>query len=370
MFRSTGSRRTAAVAWLAVTLGATIFIVIAMAATFIFRSHWGPQVDLAADLEAAVQVYSPVPQTTLAWALADICGRDLPDILKAVTVESPLGDRMRKMPSLPGAFETHPLESLCRELHIYPEPFPVQLPRFSYAWFVRLRNRGVLRAEDVFLKLPHKTLFAYWSKAASRPQFSDEALTTLELGDLGPGEAIFAVVWTPSPLTEENAHEIIVGHASGVGTTIVRLPAGPFWRYLERSWQRWLLSLLSTEVLLVSLWRWRRRTPYRRKILRALRALYDQKGPEEYRALDAAAIIRKPSDERYAAAVNQLVKEGLVETVSQPASNQAVFRLNAAKVEEISKELRWYRDTATQFLIATLVGLIGLLWPIVSALKK
>jgi hypothetical protein len=107
---------------------------------------------------------------------------------------------------------------------------------------------------------------------------------------------------------------------------------------------------------------------YRKRILRRLKHFYDEQGPGDLLLLDPIDIIGKPGGQKYVAAVNQLMEERLIYGVA--AGERPAFRLNPDRIEEVKRELRWYRDPALQFVVGTLLAVGGLVWAIITFIME
>lgn len=99
---------------------------------------------------------------------------------------------------------------------------------------------------------------------------------------------------------------------------------------------------------------------HRRRILKRLKHFYDAEGPGALLLLDPIDIIGKPGNQRYAAAVNQLVSEGMIRGIAMEGSNRPAFCLNPKRIDDVMKALRWYRDPAAQFIVGALLAVAGL----------
>ena len=98
---------------------------------------------------------------------------------------------------------------------------------------------------------------------------------------------------------------------------------------------------------------------YRKRILRELKDLYDQKGHDAYTFLDPQNILKKPGNDAYAAAVNTLLAERLIIGIST-AGKKPAFRLNPDLIDEIKKELDWCRSPISQWIITSIIAVCGL----------
>ncbi len=109
---------------------------------------------------------------------------------------------------------------------------------------------------------------------------------------------------------------------------------------------------------------------YRRIILKRLRHFYDNEGPPGILELNPIDIIGKPGNKKFVAAINQLLAEKLI--LAQPGveSNRPAFCLNPDRIDDIEKELLWYRDPALQFLVGTVIAVGGLAWAVIEYLIK
>ena len=104
----------------------------------------------------------------------------------------------------------------------------------------------------------------------------------------------------------------------------------------------------------------------RRKILRDVKNLYDEKGPNNYVFAHQLPSF-KQSDLKYLAAANQLLTEKMILAVadtSNPDGEQPIaIALNPERLEDVRKELYlWYRDP--KFVIPAVVAVLGLAWAI------
>jgi hypothetical protein len=109
---------------------------------------------------------------------------------------------------------------------------------------------------------------------------------------------------------------------------------------------------------------------YRRHILARLKHFRGEVGPPGLLSLDPTDILGKPADQKYAAAINQLLEEKLVLGKAGVESNRPAFCLNPDKLNEIEEELRWYRDPALQWLVGAVIATCGLAWAVISFLLK
>jgi len=109
---------------------------------------------------------------------------------------------------------------------------------------------------------------------------------------------------------------------------------------------------------------------YRRRILRRLVDFFDKVGPTQLLKLDPMDIIGKPVNEKYAAALNQLLAAKLVLGEDVGGGIGPAFRLNPDKLDDIKRELRWYRDPAWQFWVGTGIAIAGLVLAILTFLVK
>src|SRR5438876_12234374 len=104
---------------------------------------------------------------------------------------------------------------------------------------------------------------------------------------------------------------------------------------------------------------------YRKIILKRLIHFYDDVSSADgaYLELDPIDIVGKslPGKEgtKYVAAINQLVREGLVMAV--PIGDKMAFSLNSNKIEDIKKELQRWRNP---LIISTILALAGLVWAV------
>jgi hypothetical protein len=78
----------------------------------------------------------------------------------------------------------------------------------------------------------------------------------------------------------------------------------------------------------------------------------------DYLELHPIDILGKPADKTYADALNHLISEKLIIGIN--AGGRPGFSLNPAKMEEILKELQWYRNPLILFLVPTLIALAGI----------
>lgn len=108
------------------------------------------------------------------------------------------------------------------------------------------------------------------------------------------------------------------------------------------------------------------RMSYRRRILSRLKDFYDKEGPPGLLILDPIDILGKPGNQKYVAAINQLLAEGLILGKLGGESNKPAFAPNPDKINDIEKELRWYSDPALQFLVGSLIAASGLAWAIIK----
>ena len=107
---------------------------------------------------------------------------------------------------------------------------------------------------------------------------------------------------------------------------------------------------------------------YRRLILKRLRHFYDNAGSahDTYLLLDPVDIVGKTlpgkRGKKYVAAINQLMREGLV--LSVVAGGKPAFSLNPDRIDDVSSELHWWRNPAIIVIVTTLIGLGGLVWAV------
>lgn len=110
---------------------------------------------------------------------------------------------------------------------------------------------------------------------------------------------------------------------------------------------------------------------YRRLILKRLRHFYNDAGSGHgaYLLLDPVDIVGKPlpgkRGQRYSAAINQLLREELI--VGVPVGGgKAGFSLNSDKIEDVNKELQWWRNQTIIVVVSTLIALAGLIWAVLK----
>jgi len=109
---------------------------------------------------------------------------------------------------------------------------------------------------------------------------------------------------------------------------------------------------------------------YRRRILSRLKHFYDEVGPPALLSLDPIDIIGKPGDQKYVAAINQLLAEQLILGKSGVESNRPAFYLNPDRISDIEKELCWYRNPALQWLVGIVIAICGLAWAVIGVLLR
>ena len=131
-------------------------------------------------------------------------------------------------------------------------PFDFSLVRGI--WLMAVKNDGNAPVSSISLKLPKfpTPLFISVEKEGTQ-QEAHAATTVVALGDLRPQEAASVVVWTDSAPTTGYADGIKISHASGIGSVVVRAPAGPMWWRLERNWLLYifLASIFGSLVLAI-----------------------------------------------------------------------------------------------------------------------
>ncbi|MCD4779826.1 MAG: hypothetical protein K8S27_04670 [Candidatus Omnitrophica bacterium] len=109
---------------------------------------------------------------------------------------------------------------------------------------------------------------------------------------------------------------------------------------------------------------------HRIQILRDVYKFYNEKGPGNY-GLAHTFPSFTTGDERYLAALNQLLREKLILGVSMPDNShekdQMAIGLNPDRLNNIRKELSpWHMDP--KIVIPIIVGMLGLIWAVVSKL--
>ena len=108
---------------------------------------------------------------------------------------------------------------------------------------------------------------------------------------------------------------------------------------------------------------------FRRLILKRLNHFYEGAGSAEggYLLLDPVDIVGRPlpgrRGERYAAAINQLLRERLI-VGAAIGGGKGGFSLNPDKLDDIRKELHWWRNQAIIVVASTLIALAGLIWAV------
>ena len=108
---------------------------------------------------------------------------------------------------------------------------------------------------------------------------------------------------------------------------------------------------------------------YRRLILKRLKHFYDDAGSGHgaYLLLDPLDIVGKPlpgkRGQRYSAAINQLIREQLIVGVSV-GGGKAGFSLNSDRIDNVKKELQWWRNQAIIVIVSTTIALAGLIWAV------
>ncbi|HEY9145562.1 MAG TPA: hypothetical protein VIN36_02670 [Thiobacillus sp.] len=104
---------------------------------------------------------------------------------------------------------------------------------------------------------------------------------------------------------------------------------------------------------------------HRKNILRVLRKLLEQQGPNAYGNLDPKNILGKPADITYQHTINQLIEEGLI--LRAPTNEAIAFRLNLQKKEVYEAELQpWYKNSLVQWMIATVLAIAGVAIAVMS----
>jgi hypothetical protein len=109
---------------------------------------------------------------------------------------------------------------------------------------------------------------------------------------------------------------------------------------------------------------------YRRLILKRVNDFFKaHPEPGSYLSLDPIEIVGKPlpgkEGEKYAAAVGQLLTEKLIVGVSI-GEGKTAYSVNPNRIDDVRKELLWWRNPTVQWLVGSLIALIGLILALIA----
>ena len=104
---------------------------------------------------------------------------------------------------------------------------------------------------------------------------------------------------------------------------------------------------------------------FRRKILKELYEFYELKGPNNYVLADTLSCF-SPGNTKFIAAINGLLKEGLIKGIASgikaegTTQDRIAIAINPDKIEIIQKVMRnWYEDP--KFWITTFLAIVSLI---------
>lgn len=130
-----------------------------------------------------------------------------------------------------------------------------RLRELTSLYCVRFKNTGQLKAQGVMLSLPACTQIYDYQKTKSHEILPSDPIDTklLRVGELLPKyQEVVVTVWCNGLPSRLVAAEIGLSHDGGEGTLIIREPAGPLARFLERNWW-WFVALLLAPNIVVML---------------------------------------------------------------------------------------------------------------------